>query len=61
MIGYEKLIEYSYIYNDLISYNVVSNSDDDARIELEEGYYTRILKEKNTDECAKRLIELIRI
>ena len=57
LIGYEKFIELSYIYNDLISYKLVSNSSENARIEIEDGYFSRLVKKKNDTTSLDKLIE----
>lgn len=56
LIGYEKLIEYSYLYNGIIGYNLISNSDENARIEINDGYYSRIVKRRDSSLAANNLI-----
>ena len=56
LFGYEKMIEYSYVYNDIILYNIVSNSSNTARIKLEDGYFSSLIKQRNVEECSKKLI-----
>ncbi len=55
LYGYEKLIEFSYIYNNLISYKIVSNNLD-SRIEVEDGNFTSIGKKKDMSYCSNELI-----
>ncbi len=57
LLGYEKFIEYSYVYNDLISYSLVANSNNDTRIESEDGYFSWLVKKRDVTECVNRLIE----
>lgn len=57
LIGREKFVESSYLYNDLINYKLVSNSSENARIDLGNGYYSLIVPKRNIAQCANRLIE----
>lgn len=57
LMSYESLIELSYIYNDIINFNLVSNSNDSARINLGNGYFSRINKKIDTTIIADRLID----
>lgn len=57
LFGYEKFIECSYIYNDIISYELVDNSSGTTRIKIEDEYLSRLVKKENTEEASNRLIE----
>ncbi len=57
LIGYQKSIELSYIYNKLISYKLVSN-EETSRIILEGDYYTRLRQKNNMKILANKLIKL---
>ena len=56
LINYEKLIENSYLYNKLIGYKLVSNSNENARIEIDDGYYSRIMNKRDVSVLTNNLI-----
>lgn len=56
LMGYEKMVEFSYYYNDAIKFNLVSNNSD-ARINLGNGYYSILNKQVNTDQLSEKLIK----
>ena len=58
LIGYEKMIELSYAYNDLIKFNLVSNNSSDARIELDDDNYSRIVSKQDVSTCVNKIDSL---
>lgn len=57
LIKYNNILELSYIYDHLSKYSLVSNSSKVSRIEMGEGYLTRLVPEFGVEESANRLIE----
>lgn len=57
LLKYEKMIELSYTYNDLIHFKLVPNFSDTSRINLGDGYYSSIYKKTNTEILSNNLIE----
>ncbi len=57
LLGYEKFIELSYIYKDLMLYKLVSNSNELDRVDLGNGYLSQIQNEEDVDKCANNIIE----
>lgn len=58
LYGYERFIELSYIYDKILSYNIVSNSSSDRiEIEISDGYYTQLKPKSDMDKHAQSIIQ----
>lgn len=58
LYGYEKMVELSYLYDDLLSYKIVSNSSKNSRIVIDKEYLSTISNKFNISSCASELINL---
>ncbi|MBR2786183.1 MAG: hypothetical protein IKD76_01585 [Clostridia bacterium] len=56
LLGYEKFVEASYVYDHTILYKLASNTDAKARVEIADGNYTTIVPKRDVKEFADAIL-----